>query len=49
MSASDTFFVLVALVAAACFSALITLQVMEWQYYQKPPAVWTVVAGKAVP
>jgi hypothetical protein len=45
---SDAFFVLVALVAAGCFSALITLQVMEWKYYQKPPAVWTVVNGKFV-
>ena len=40
---------LVALIAAGCFSALITLQVLEWKYYQQPPAVWTIVAGKAVP
>lgn len=49
MSGSNIFFVLVALIAVACFGAVTTLQVMEWQYYQKPPAVWTAVGGKPVP
>ena len=36
MSATDTFFALVALAAAACFGALIALQVLEWKYYEDP-------------
>ena len=30
----------IALVSTLCFIALVTLQVMEYQYYSAPPTVW---------
>lgn len=37
---SDAIFAFVAFVAVGCFAALITLQVMEWQFYEAPPNIW---------
>lgn len=40
MKTTDIVFALLALVAAGCFVALVTLQVMEYKYYEKPVNVW---------
>ena len=33
---SDLFFMILAILAAGCVGAIITLQVFEWQYYSDP-------------
>lgn len=39
MFSSRTMFIL-ALLAFACFAALVTLQVMEWNFYRETPGIW---------
>ena len=45
MRAADVFFTILALVAVACVATLISLEVMEKQYYEQAPTVWDAPAG----
>ncbi len=41
---SSKIMTILTLLAVACFAALITLQVLEWMYFDAPRSVWPVGA-----
>jgi len=45
----DIFFSVVAFLAAGCFAGLITLQVLEWKYYEDKTVLYNVWPANMVP
>ena len=44
MFSSNKIATILAIIATLCFGTLLTLQILEWNYYRAEPSLWPPVA-----